>query len=105
MTDWIAIFVMGTLIVPFTDAQRESYVHELCAVARKHALPAGSSSTAAMQSYAVCLFAFGDMMYAGRPLRSCDEVVAKLRPADPDAAQKVCQLAKTLTEGWSSGRF
>ena len=105
MTAWIAIFVMGNLIVPFTDAQRERYVHELCAVARKEALPAGSSSTTAMQSYAVCLFAFGDMIYAGRPLRSCDEVVGKLRPADADAAHKVCQLAKTLTQSWSGGRF
>jgi hypothetical protein len=105
MNAWIAIFTMGTQIVPFSDAQREPYVHELCAVARKEALPAGSSSTIALQSYAVCLLVFGDMIYAGNPLHSCKEVIARSRPADRSAAEKICTLAKSLTESWSGGRF
>jgi hypothetical protein len=105
MSAWIAIFVMGTVIEPFSDTQREHYVLVLCEHAQRGTLPEGSSSVIAMQSYAACLFAFGDMIYPGQPLHSCDEVVSGLHPADPDAVRKVCERAKFLTENWSRGRF
>jgi hypothetical protein len=105
MNAWIAIFVLGTVIEPFKDAEREPYVVELCEVARRNALPEGSSSVTATQTYAACLLTFADMVYPGQPLHACDDVVSRIGPTDPDAVMKVCEKAKSLTENWSRGRF
>lgn len=102
---WTATFLLATLIVPFEDAQLEPYVQELCQQAKVEALPVNVPSSIALQSAAVCLFAYSGMVYPGQPANSCDAVVAALRPDDPKAAMDVCEAAGKITRDSASGRF
>ncbi|CAN7494658.1 hypothetical protein LJR234_003576 [Mesorhizobium amorphae] len=99
-----AAFVLATLAVPFEDGQLRPYVQQLCQEAAK-VLPDDVHSSAALQSLAVCFFAYSDMVYAGQPMRSCDAVIAQLRPEDPKTAAEMCEAAAALTRNWANGRY
>jgi hypothetical protein len=102
---WTATFLLATLMVPFENGQLEPYVQQLCQQAKEQALPANVPSSTALQSAAVCLFAYSDMVYGGQPTKSCSAVVAALKPDDSKAAMDVCEAAGEITRDWASGRF
>lgn len=105
MSAWTAFFVLCTMAFPMEETKREQHAHSLCETARRSELPKTISPTIATQAYAVCIFVYGDMIDHGEPLRTCDEVIARLRPADPLAAMRVCKRAEAQSSEWAHGRF
>ncbi|ESX22200.1 hypothetical protein NKH34_08935 [Mesorhizobium sp. M1148] len=100
-----AVFILASMAAPFGNGQLEPYVRQLCQAAAGNALPANVSSTAALQSAAVCFFVYSDMPSAEQPAKNCNAVVAALAPSDHEIAMDVCEAAGELTRNWANGRF